>query len=207
LGLDGLSHDEWVQIIIFGSLGLYLATAVPRLFRGRFMAGVAALIFWAGLLGVTLVAYGYRFELRAVGERVLAVAFPGTAIETAPKEITVFRQPDGQFTLVAQAGRTRVSFVLDTGASTVVLRAEDAARLGIPVKTLAYDMPVATANGHAMTAAVTLPELRIGDIVETDVDALVARKGSLHQNLLGMTFLNRLASFTFANDRLVLRGP
>ncbi len=206
MSLDDLSRDEWVQIIVYGSLGICIATAIPRLFRGRFIAGLAALVFWSGLLGATLVAYSYRFELRTVGQRVLAVTFPGTIVETAPKEITVFRQPDGQFTLSGDVGRSRIPFVVDTGASTVVLRAEDAARLGIPVKTLAYDMPVSTANGHAMTAAVTLPELRIGDILETDVDALVARKGSLHQNLLGMTFLNRLASFTFADDRLMLRG-
>lgn len=206
MGFEDLTRDEWIQIVVYGSLGLYLATAIPRLFRGRFLAGVAALVFWSGLLGLTLVAYSYRTELRAVGQRVLATTFPGTVIETAPKEVTVFRQPDGQFSLSAEVGHDHVSFVLDTGASTVVLRAEDAARLGIPIKRLTYDIPVSTANGHALTAAVELPDLRVGTIRETGVEALVARPGSLHQSLLGMTFLNRLTSFTFSDDRLVLRG-
>lgn len=201
-----LSRDEWIQLLVYGSFGLYLALAIPRLFRGRFLAGVGALVFWAGLLGVTLVAYSYRFELQAVGQRVVAVAFPGTIVETAPDEVTVFRRPDGQFTLNADVGRGRISFVIDTGASTVVLRAEDAARLGLPIRRLAYSIPVSTANGRTLTAPVTLPELRVGDIVETDVEALVAKPGALQYNLLGMTFLNRLASFTFSNDRLVLRG-
>ena len=206
MGFDDLTRDEWVQILTYGLLGLYLVTAIPRLFRGRLLAGVAALVIWSGLFGLTLVAYGYRYELQEVGARVLAVAFPGTIVTTGPKEVTVFRRPDGQFTVAGEMGRSRIAFVLDTGASTVVLRAEDAARLGIPVKKLTYDMPVSTANGHAMTAEVVLPELRIGDIAERDVEALVARAGSLHQSLLGMTFLNRLASFTFSDDRLVLRG-
>ena len=204
--VEDLTRDEWVQLIIYGSLGLYLATSISRLFRGRFMAGLTALVIWSGLLGIVLVGYAYRSELRAAGQRVLAVTFPGTVVETALREVTVFRQSDGQFSLSGSVGGNRVSFVLDTGASTVVLRAEDAARLGIPVRKLSYDMPVSTANGHAMTAAVLLPELRIGSIVETDVDALVARAGSLHESLLGMTYLNRLASFTFSDDRLVLRG-
>ena len=207
MAFGDLTRDEWIQILVYGSLGLYLATAIPRLFRGRFLAGVAALVFWTGLLGVTLVAYSYRFELLQVGQRVVAVAFPGTVVESAPNEITVFRRPDGQFTVAGSVGDSRVSFILDTGASTVVLRAEDAARLGIAVKKLTYDIPVSTANGHTLTASVTLPNLRIGSIEETEVEALVARSGSLHQNLLGMSFLNRLASFTFSNDRLVMRGP
>lgn len=118
----------------------------------------------------------------------------------------MFRQPDGQFTVAAEVGRSRLSFILDTGASTVVLRAEDAARLGLATKKLVFDIPVSTANGHTLAAATNLPELRVGGIVETDIEALVARPGSLHGNLLGMSFLNRLASFTFSNDRLVMRA-
>lgn len=204
--LGNLTRDEWVSVLIYGSFALYLALSIPRLFRGRFLAGVTALLFWIGLLGATLVVYSYRFDLQGVAQRVVAVVFPGTVIETAPKEMTVFRGPDGQFVLGGRVGKGRVSFVLDTGASTVVLRAEDAVRLGIPVKALVYDIPVSTANGHALTAAVTLPEVRIGAIVEDDVEALVARAGALHQSLLGMSFLNRLGSFTFSNDRLVMRA-
>lgn len=206
MSFGDLTRDEWVSLLIYGSFALYLALSIPRLFRGRFMAGMTALLFWIVLLGATLVIYSYRFDLQGVAQRVAAVVFPGTVIETAPHEITVFRGPDGQFVLGGTVGKGRVSFVLDTGASTVVLRAEDAVRLGIPVRTLAYDIPVSTANGHAMTAAVTLPEVRIGAIAEADVEALVARAGVLHQSLLGMSFLNRLASFTFSNDRLVMRG-
>jgi aspartyl protease family protein len=204
--MDDLTREDWIQIVVYGAFGLFLALSIPRLFRGRIVAGLAALTFWAFLLGIVLTGYAYRFELQSVGQRVMAVMFPGTVVETAPHEVTVFRRPDGQFDVAGTVGTTRVGFVLDTGASTIVLRAEDARRLGLPIGKLVYDIPVSTANGHALTAAVVLPELRIGGIVERDVDALVAKAGALHENLLGMTFLNRLASFTFSNDRLVLRG-
>ena len=206
MGFEDLTRDEWLQLLVYGAFALSLSLTVPRLFRGRFLAGLAALVFWAFLFATTLVGYAYRFELKDVGVRVLAVVFPGTVVETAPHEVTVFRRPDGQFVATGSFGKARVSFILDTGASTVVLRAEDAARLGIPVQKLSFAMPVETANGHALTAAVTLPELRIGSIVERDVEALVARSGALHENLLGMSFLNKLQSFTVANDRLILRG-
>lgn len=204
--MEDLTRDEWVQILVYGGFALYLALSIPRLFQGRLLVGIATLVFWIGFLAVTVTGYAYRFELEAVGQRVLAVIIPGTVVETAPREVTVFRRPDGQFTVSGVVGSAKLSFVLDTGASTIVIRAEDAGRVGIPLRKLVYDIPVSTANGHALTAAIELPELRIGGIVERDVEALVARAGALHENLLGMSFLNRLQSFTFSEDRVVMRG-
>jgi aspartyl protease family protein len=43
-------------------------------------------------------------------------------------------------------------------------------------------------------------------VVEHDVPVLVARPGSLHENLLGMSFLGRLASFSVSDDKLTLKG-
>jgi len=57
-----------------------------------------------------------------------------------------------------------------------------------------------------MAAATTIRELTVGSITERSVPALVAREGSLSQSLLGMTFLDRLASFEVRGDRLILRG-
>jgi clan AA aspartic protease (TIGR02281 family) len=40
----------------------------------------------------------------------------------------------------------------------------------------------------------------------TRVQALVARPGALGENLLGMSFLERLQSYQVSEDRLILRG-
>jgi aspartyl protease family protein len=53
---------------------------------------------------------------------------------------------------------------------------------------------------------VTLDRVAIGSIREQRVRALVAKPGVLHENLLGMTFLERLASYEVRNNRLILRG-
>ena len=201
-----LTPSDWTKIIAYGVFGACFATAVPGMFRGRVLAGVASLGLWAVILCVTLAGYAYRFELGTVAERVMAVLVPGTVIESGPKEVTVFRRPDGGFTLDTSVGRTRVSFTLDTGASSVVLRWEDAVRLNIPVRQLDYDVEVMTANGRGLAAKVTLPSLTIGPLTQTNVKALVEKQGALHENLLGMSYLNKLDSFTVSNDKLVLRG-
>jgi aspartyl protease family protein len=57
-----------------------------------------------------------------------------------------------------------------------------------------------------MAAPVTLDSVSIGSITERRIRALVARPGALRDNLLGMTFLERLASYEVRGNRLILRG-
>jgi aspartyl protease family protein len=201
-----LTSSDWTRIVVYGGFAAVVATSIPGMFRGRLSAGLLSLALWAAILFAVLAAYSYRFELGTVAGRVMAVLVPGTIVESGPKEVTVFRRPDGGFTLEANVGRTRLPFTLDTGASAVVLRSEDAVRLKIPVRALDYDVEVMTANGRGLAAEVVLPQLTIGPLTEHDVKALVEKPGALHENLLGMSYLSRLESFTVSNDKLVLRG-
>ncbi|RYB02860.1 TIGR02281 family clan AA aspartic protease [Lichenibacterium ramalinae] len=201
-----LTADDWTRLAVYGAFATSLAVVIPGLFRGRILAGLASLGLWVVLLAAVLAGYAYRFELGTVAERVLAVLMPGTVVETGPREVTVFRRPDGGFTIDGSVGKVRVPFTLDTGASSVVLRWEDALRLKIPVRQLAYDVEVMTANGRGLAAEVLLPSLTIGPLTQTNVRALVEKAGALHENLLGMSYLNKLESFTVSNDKLVMRG-
>jgi aspartyl protease family protein len=99
-----------------------------------------------------------------------------------------------------------LTMLVDTGASTVVLKPADAQRLGIDVDRLRYSVPVQTANGTTFAASVRLRNLTIGKISLENVDALVARQGALKDNLLGMSFLSRLRSYEFTSEYLTLRS-
>ena len=63
---------------------------------------------------------------------------------------------------------------------------------------------MSTANGIAKVAPVVLSRVRVGAITLRDVRAAVAEKGALDVNLLGMSFLGRLASFNLRGDELIL---
>ena len=197
---------DWTRIVAYGGFAAVLAMSIPGMFRGRLLAGVLSLGLWGVMLFAVLAGYAYRFDLGVVAERVMAVLVPGTLVESGPREVTVFRRPDGGFTLDASVGRTRLPFTFDTGASSVVLRSEDAVRLKIPVRSLDYDVEVMTANGRGLAAEVVLPSLTIGPLTQINVKALVEKPGALHENLLGMSYLGKLESFTMSNDKLVLRG-
>ena len=86
----------------------------------------------------------------------------------------------------------------------MVLTAADARKAGIDTRGLAFDVPVSTANGAALAAEIRLDQVAVGPIVMRGVPALVARPGALEESLLGMSFLERLKSFTVERGRLIL---
>jgi aspartyl protease family protein len=116
------------------------------------------------------------------------------------------RGQGGEFAIHARINRVSTPMVIDTGATSVVLTYETAKAIGLPLELLEYDVDVETAGGHTRVARVTLDRLSIGKLVERSVPALVAPRGQMKTNLLGMSFLDRLESWEVRADRLVLRG-
>ena len=129
-----------------------------------------------------------------------------TVMTPAPGEAAVVRRSDGTFVIDMVADGVRLPFVFDTGASTVVLRAQDAQRIGIDSRHLAFNQEVSTANGRTRAAEANIESLSAGSITLNNMQALVAAPGALNENLLGQTFLERLASYGVEGNRLVLRS-
>jgi aspartyl protease family protein len=119
-------------------------------------------------------------------------------------ELVVRAGPNGHFMVDAVVDGVEIRFLVDTGASSVVLTAEDAERLGYRLDGLEYSQRYQTANGEILGAPVVLPELRIGDLEIEDVRSSVIR-APLSTSLLGMTFLSRLESFEVRDEGLILR--
>ena len=123
----------------------------------------------------------------------------------APRSVRLRKKPSGQFVARAEVNGEPVDVLIDTGASAVILRHADAEKAGIETATLNFATPIATANGPALAAAVHVRKIAIGAIVIDNVEALVAKPGSLNESLLGITFLRRLRSYELSGDFLTLR--
>lgn len=113
------------------------------------------------------------------------------------------RAPDGHYYLSADVNGTPLRFVVDTGATQVVLSQRDAAEIGIDTDNLRYLGRAFTANGEVRTAAVRLDSIEVGRIRHENVPAVV-NEGEMEGSLLGMSYLQDFSSIEITGDTLVL---
>lgn len=111
----------------------------------------------------------------------------------------------GHYVSQIQVNGRPITAIIDTGASLVTLRYEDARALGVVLPGDKFDITVRTANGDGRARRITLNSVRLGPITLNDVDALVVEEGALRTNLLGLSFLSRLTRYEVRNATLVLQ--
>ncbi len=203
----GLDHSQFARAATGAAIGLWLILfGIRRAGPSAIARAVGGALFWASAMVVLTGVYTYRFELADVADRMLAELSPEPAQIGGGGEVIVKRRLGGEFVIPARVNEANVAFLFDTGASSVVLRAEDAAKAGVKTAALSYDVDVTTANGAAMAAEARVERIEVGPIALRNVRVLVAKPGALNESLLGMTFLERLKSYTVEGGRLILRG-
>jgi aspartyl protease family protein len=110
----------------------------------------------------------------------------------------------GHYVTEVSINGRNLTAIVDTGASLVTLRYEDARALGVVFPGDKFDVRVQTANGPGRARRVRLRSVQVGAIRLSDVDALVVDEGALATNLLGMSFLRRLSRYEVRGSTLVL---
>jgi aspartyl protease family protein len=187
---DIIARIAYLAILIV-AVGSYLLIE----FRGRMGQMMRGLVSW-GLIFVGLMAgYGLWQDMGAGISPRQSVAQGG--------EIVLPRAPDGHYYLMLEIGGTSVEFMVDTGATNVVLAREDARKLGFDPETLVYLGSAQTANGRVRTARVTLKEVSLGPIKDATLAAYV-NDGEMDGSLLGMDYLGRFR-VEIAGDQMILR--
>jgi aspartyl protease family protein len=208
--IAGFAQDDFAYLVYGLALLVFLTGALSSA-RGRILQAFKHLTGWLAVMLVLVGIYSYRAELAVVADRVVGELSPrGTQINVTrsygTQAVRIKKGWTGHFVAKVEIENTAVNMIVDTGASTVVLSHEDAQRLGIRTRDLRYTVNVQTANGSSEAARVYLENISVGAVTVPNVETLVAKPGSLHQSLLGMSFLSRLRSYEFAGDFLELRG-
>ena len=176
-----MTGDSIAQLFYLGALGLVLGGAFllsSRLKLGQTlqMASIWALIFVGAIAAVGL--WGdIQDDL-----------YPRQASFDDAGTITIPRGQDGHYRLTLNVNDTPINFVVDTGATDIVLNQADAAAVGLDPENLVFLGRAATANGEVRTARVRLDTVKIGPYTDTSVPAVV-NDGDLWQSLLGMGYL------------------
>ena len=129
---------------------------------------------------------------------------PAAAPDDYGRSLTLDANRQGHFKAQARVNGSSMAFMVDTGASLVVLRASAAGEAGIHPMPADYTATVSTANGKIKAAPTKLERIEIGNITVYDVPALVLPDRVLAENLLGVSFLSRLKSYAVADGHMVL---
>ena len=118
-------------------------------------------------------------------------------------EIVLPRSNDGHYYMTLDINGVPVNFVVDTGASQVVLTQDDAQRVGLDPAKLRYLSVANTANGQVLTAAVQLDQVTVGPYSDLALRATV-NGGEMDTSLLGMSYLGLYDSISITDGELIL---
>ena len=129
---------------------------------------------------------------------------PAQPASSDSRSVVISPGSNGHFQVEGRVDGRRMDFMVDTGASVIALTARDAAMLGVHPSDSEYVAAVKTANGIVRAAPVRLDRVEIDDIEVRDVAAMVMPDGALSDNLLGLSFLQRLHRFEYSDGKLVL---
>lgn len=153
-------------------------------------------IAWVGIFVVLIIVYSFK-------ERLYQQLFP-SSVSVEGDVLSVGKSMDGHYYMDLIVNGENVKFMVDTGASDVVLTYSDAMRLGIKKSELKNDRVYNTANGQISASSIVLESIVIGDFEFKNVKASVS-SAEMGISLLGMSLLERFDYYKFDNNKLIIK--
>jgi aspartyl protease family protein len=184
----------WLALI--GSSVLAFARANPR-------SALRYGAIWAAIFLVVTGLFAFKNDAAYIGQRFMGALSPTQGVAHDDGTLSFDAGPDGHFRIQARVNGGRVTFMVDTGATDIVLAPDDARRIGFDPATLVFDQFAETANGTVGGAAIRLDSLVVGSIEMNRLPATV-NAADMSESLLGMEFLNRLHGWRVENGVLTL---
>lgn len=190
-----MNGDQYGYAAYYAIWGLALAGSFYVTFRGNWgqaaqQAAIWALIFLGGI------------GIAGAWPQIKQAVMPTQSV-SASGAIVIPRGPDSHYHLRLGVNGEPIDFLIDTGATEMVLTKADAQTAGINLSGLNYLGRASTANGIVRTARVRLGDVALGDIVDFDFPASV-NDGELDKSLLGMSYLNLFDSIEIRNNEMIL---
>ena len=188
------------------TLGFLFLASSSLLFVREFNLKKTArnVLLWLGAGLVLIMAFAYQNELMELGLRLRGAIAPGYAVQTGTHEMTISEGEGGHYHVYGAVNGVQIRFLIDTGATDIVLDPEDARRIGLKLEDLTFDQPFGSANGIGHGARIEVDELSVGAIRLNHV-RLSVNGAPMGSSLLGMAFLKQLKSYSFSGGKLILR--
>ena len=189
-----MSSDIIAQVLYLTIFGVLIAAGLWTRSRNNLNQTAQHVAIWVLIFIAAIAAFGLWGDL----ERHL-----GVQSDNGNKRIEIPISLNGHYNLRLRINDVSVDFVVDTGATDIVLSQADASRIGLDLGQLAFTGRASTANGIVETACVTLDKIEIANVIDRNVSAIV-NKGELFGSLLGMGYLQRWGRIEIENGVLSL---
>lgn len=187
---------EILDLVYVVALLILVAFSLSPLFRAHFWRTVQQLMIWGLIFVGVVVVIGSWDNIRSA-------ALPPQVAYSEDGTIEIPKSYDGHFYISALVNGAEIDFVVDTGASDLVLSQKDAVTAGLVIQELDFFGRAMTANGEVKTAPVRLQSVALGAYDDRNVRARV-NGGELDISLLGMSYLNRFSEITMTRNKLTL---
>lgn len=165
---------------------------------------VKMFLIWIAIFLIAFILFSFRGEFSIVWERMKS-EIAGTSYQSVNGEqIILTRKDDGHFWIKASVNGVPIDFLVDSGATSIVMSDTDADKAGIEYDI--NDIPVIsnTANGQSRNYRAQIDELKTETARYESVKILVSPTlGDV--NLLGMSYLNRLQSWSVNGNQMILQ--
>ena len=191
--MDDFDFARLTYLVVLGSAVVFWFFAVNRSSTNKVLQQA---MIWGFLFIGVIAAYGLWDDVRRTSVPQQMVSIEGGQIELP-------LSADGHYYLTADVNGAFIDFVVDTGATDIVLSEADARRAGFTTSELDYIGRAQTANGEVRIAPVRIDRFAVGGIEDVGVRAVV-NEGDLDGSLLGMSYLQRFNSVEISGGRLVL---
>lgn len=188
---DNIASLIYLSLLGCAVAGWFFVSGREKIGKTLQMAAIWAFIFLGAVAG-----YGLWNDVQRQ-------TTGGQMLQLGNGQIVVPRQRDGHYYLTLALNGENIRFVVDTGATDMVLTRDDARRAGLDPDTLNFIGTANTANGQVRTAPVRLDTVRLGGFTDTDVFASV-NGGEMFGSLLGMGYLEKWGRIEISGGELRL---
>lgn len=203
MNFNNIDSSQLPHLIYLSLLLALLVSGVVFKSRLKTSELLKQLSAWLLIVLVVLIIYSFRYDLYSIKNRVSAELLPSKVMAVGERKIAITIANDGHFYADIKINQKPVRFMIDTGASDIVLNLSDAKRIGIMANDLSSFRRYQTANGTIVSGVTKVDNMELVGIIFYDVSVSVSNS-SMGTSLLGMSFLKRFKKYEFYQDRLIL---
>ncbi len=193
--------DQITQVLYLGLFIALIASGSGLMRRVTLTQAARDAMVWVAIILVLVLGYSFRGEWRY--SRIMTALIPSRIHKTDDGGLSIEMAQDGHFHMEVEINGVPVDFLVDTGASDIVLSPEDAVSAGYQPETLNYTKIYSTANGTGSGAPVSIATMVVGPYTLNNVPASV-NSAAMDMSLLGMSFLKQFREYRVTGDTLTL---